>query len=147
MACDFLELAVAGVRELKHYPPGKPIEELAREQGLAEEDIVKLASNENPLGPSPKAVEAIAESMMDLARYPDGNGFVLKEALSKKLKVSAEQITLGNGSNDVLVLLAEAYLTPDTSAVYSEYAFVVYPIAVKAVGAKAKVVPVKKLGA
>ena len=146
MSCDFLELAVAGVRELKPYPPGKPIEELAREQGLAEEDIVKLASNENPLGPSPKAVEAIAETMIDLARYPDGNGFALKEALSAKLKVSADQITLGNGSNDVLVLLAEAYLTPEASAVYSEYAFVVYPIAVKAAGAKAHVVPAKDWG-
>lgn len=146
MSCDFLELAVAGVRELKPYPPGKPIEELAREQGLAEEDIVKLASNENPLGPSPRAVEAIAGTMIDLARYPDGNGFVLKEALSAKLNVSADQITLGNGSNDVLVLLAEAFLTPETSAVYSEYAFVVYPIAVKAAGAKAHVVPAKDWG-
>lgn len=146
MACDFLELAVAGVRELKPYPPGKPIEELAREQGLAEEDIIKLASNENPLGPSPKAVEAIAETMADLARYPDGNGFALKEALAEKLNVSREQVTLGNGSNDVLVLLAEAYLSPETSAVYSEYAFVVYPIAVKAVGAKASVVPAKDWG-
>ena len=146
MSCDFLKLAVAGVRKLRPYPPGKPIEELARERGLAEENIVKLASNENPLGPSPKAVEAIADTMMDLARYPDGNGFALKEALSKKLKVSADQITLGNGSNDVLVLLAEAYLTPETSAVYSEYAFVVYPIAVKAAGATANVVPAKDWG-
>ena len=146
MGCDFLELAVAGVRELKPYPPGKPIEELAREQGLEEGDIVKLASNENPLGPSPEAVKAIAETMMDLARYPDGNGFSLKEALATKLNVSREQITLGNGSNDVLVLLAEAYLTPQTSAVYSEYAFVVYPIAVKAIGAKAYVVPAKDWG-
>ena len=146
MSCDFLKLAVAGVRELKPYPPGKPVEELAREQGLEEADIVKLASNENPLGPSPKAVEAIAETMINLARYPDGNGFALKEALSEKLKVSANQITLGNGSNDVLILLAEAWLTPETSAVYSEYAFVVYSIAVKATGAKACVVPAKDWG-
>ena len=146
MGCDFLELAVAGVRELKPYPPGKPIEELAREQGLAEGEIVKLASNENPLGPSPKAVAAIAETMVDLARYPDGNGFALKEALAKKFDISREQITLGNGSNDVLVLLAGAFLTPEVSAVYSEYAFVVYPIAVKATGAEARVIPAKNWG-
>ena len=146
MSCNFLELAVPGVRALSPYPPGKPIEELAREQGLAEENIVKLASNENPLGPSPKAVKAIAQSMADLSRYPDGNGFVLKEALAKKLEVSQDQLTLGNGSNDVLVLLAEAFLGADRSAVFSEYAFVVYPIAVKVVGAEAIVVPAKNWG-
>ncbi|WP_299727100.1 histidinol-phosphate transaminase [uncultured Endozoicomonas sp.] len=141
MACDFLHLAVAGVRGMSPYQPGKPIDELAREQGLKVEDIVKLASNENPLGPSPVAVKAMVESLSELARYPDGGGFLLKDALSKKLGVNPEQLTLGNGSNDVLVLLAEAFLDPEASAVFSEYAFVVYPLAVKATGAEAIVVP------
>ncbi|WP_067585530.1 histidinol-phosphate transaminase [Endozoicomonas ascidiicola] len=141
MACNFLHLAVAGVRGMSPYQPGKPIDELAREQGLKAEDIVKLASNENPLGPSPVAVKTMVESLSELARYPDGGGFLLKDALSKKLGVNPEQLTLGNGSNDVLVLLAEAFLNPEASAVFSEYAFVVYPLAVKATGAEAIVVP------
>ena len=136
MSCDFLELAVPGVKNLSPYPPGKPIEELAREQGLNPEDIVKLASNENPLGPSTNAVMAIAEAMSELSRYPDGNGFALKQALSERLGVNQEQLTLGNGSNDLLVLLAEAFLSPEASAVYSEFAFVVYPLAVKATSAE-----------
>ncbi len=146
MSCDFLELAVPGVRSLSPYPPGKPIEELAREQGLVPEDIVKLASNENPLGPATSSVMAMGESMMDMARYPDGGGFGLKKALSEKLAVEASQITLGNGSNDVLVLLAECWLSPKSSAVFSEFAFVVYPIAVKASGAESIVVPAKDWG-
>lgn len=146
MSCDFLDLAVPGVRALTAYPPGKPIEELARELGLAESEIIKLASNENPLGPSPKAMAAIAESMSDLFRYPDGNGFFLKKALAEKLGVEQDQITLGNGSNEVLVLVAEAFLSPESSAVYSEFAFVVFSLAVRTAGAESLVVPAQDWG-
>ena len=146
MSCDFLELAVPGVRGMSPYQPGKPIEELAREQGLRVEDIVKLASNENPLGPPPSAVQAMTDSLAELARYPDGSSYLLKCALAEKLNVTPAQLTLGNGSNDVLVLLAESFLDTDSSAVYSQYAFVVYPLAVKAVGAEGIVVPALNYG-
>lgn len=146
MSCDFLELAVPAVKKLSPYPPGKPIEELAREQGLDPDDIVKLASNENPLGPSTQAVMAIADTMSELSRYPDGHGFDLKQALSAHLGVQQNQLTLGNGSNELLVLLAEAFLNPEASAVYSEFAFVVYPSAVQATGAEGIQVPSRDWG-
>lgn len=132
-----MELAVAGIRSLKPYQPGKPISELEREYGVS--NIIKLASNENPLGPSPAARSAIENALEDLALYPDGNGFELKQALAGRHDVEPAAITLGNGSNDVLVLLAEAFLTPDLEAVYSEYAFAAYPIAVQCTGARARV--------
>lgn len=144
MTCDFIQLATPGVQRLTPYVPGKPVEELERELGIA--NIIKLASNENPLGPSPKARQAITEHLDELTRYPDGNGFRLKQALSKHLKVTADTLTLGNGSNDILDLLARAYLTTDSEAVYSEYAFAVYPIAIQAVGAKAQVAPALDYG-
>ncbi|MGR9072923.1 MAG: histidinol-phosphate transaminase [Gammaproteobacteria bacterium] len=130
-------LATDGVRHLVPYKPGKPMEELERELGLSK--IVKLASNENPLGPSPRAIEAIQSFMKDLARYPDGNGFNLKAALASKLMVNANQITLGNGSNEILELVARAFLTRDSEVVFSRHAFAVYPIVTQAVGAKAVV--------
>ncbi|MFC3195629.1 histidinol-phosphate transaminase [Marinicella sediminis] len=136
---DFKKLAVPGVRQLNPYIPGKPISELERELGI--ENIIKLASNENPLGPSPKAMKAIEKEMDELALYPDGNGFELKKVLAEKHQVGMDQITLGNGSNDVLVLLAEAYLSPDVSAMYSQYSFAVYPIAIQAVGAIHQMIP------
>jgi histidinol-phosphate aminotransferase len=132
-------LAVAAVRELAPYAIGKPISELARELGVA--DIVKLASNENPLGPSPHAIAAIKNALSELWLYPDGNGHDLKQALAQHHAVDAAQITLGNGSNDLLVLLAEAFLDARCSAVYSQYAFAIYAIAVQATGARAKVAP------
>ncbi|MBE2294979.1 MAG: histidinol-phosphate transaminase [Phycisphaerales bacterium] len=137
MSCDYLSLAAPGVRTLQPYQPGKPESELRREFGL--DHIVKLASNENPLGPSPRALVAVREALSDLARYPDGNGFELKAALSTKLGVSMAALTLGNGSNDVLELVARAFLTPEHEAVYSEHAFAVYPIVTQAVGAGARV--------
>jgi histidinol-phosphate aminotransferase len=136
---DFKKLAVAGVQQLNPYIPGKPISELERELGI--ENIIKLASNENPLGPSPLAMQAIEQEMEELALYPDGNGFALKKVLAEKHQVDMDQITLGNGSNDVLVLLAEAYLNPDVSAMYSQYSFAVYPIAIQAVGATHQMIP------
>jgi len=127
------DLAVENVRTLAPYVPGKSIEELERELGIS--GIIKLASNENPFGPSPHALAAMHATLSDAWLYPDGSGYVLKHKLAAKLGVTIEQITLGNGSNDVLVLLAEAFLKPGLEAVYSRYAFAVYPIAVQAAGA------------
>lgn len=137
MTCDYLELAAPGVRTLQPYQPGKPESELRREYGLNR--IIKLASNENPLGPSPKALAAVRDALSEVARYPDGNGFELKVALSTRLSVPMAALTLGNGSNDVLELAARAFLTPDHEAVFSEHAFAVYPIVTQAVGAAARV--------
>lgn len=128
-------LAAAGVRDLKPYEPGKPIEELERELGIS--NSLKLASNENPLGPSPQAVEAMREQLENVSIYPDGNGFALKNALAAKLNINSEQLTLGNGSNEILELVARTFLSPGTAAVFSEHAFAVYPIVVQATGARA----------
>ena len=126
--------------------PASPIAETARELGMAEADILKLASNENPLGSSPKAIEALRGALGDLAWYPDGSGHDLKAAISAKLAVRPENIVLGNGSNDVLELVARAFLTPADSAVYSRHAFMVYPLVVQAIGARAIEVPAKDYG-
>jgi histidinol-phosphate aminotransferase len=134
-----LELAAAPVRNLSPYVPGKPLSELEREYGIT--DSIKLASNENPLGPGPKAKAAIAQSVQSLGLYPDGSGFELREALAKKHHCRLEQITLGNGSNDLLVLLAEAFLNEQVNAVYSQYCFAIYPIVVQATGATARIAP------
>ncbi|NOQ15041.1 MAG: histidinol-phosphate transaminase [Methyloprofundus sp.] len=138
------QLATAGVQTLVPYQPGKPISELERELGLTE--IVKLASNENPLGPSEKVKQAIQASFADLSRYPDGNGFALKAALSEKWGVASEQITLGNGSNEILELLARAFLTTENEVIFSQHAFAVYPLVTQAVGAIAKVIPAQHYG-
>lgn len=137
MTVDFKKLAVAGVQGLKPYQPGKPIEELERELGVT--NTLKLASNENPMGPSKKVIEALNNSAVQMDLYPDGGGFILKDKLSKKLGVTQAQITLGNGSNDILDMIARAFLCEGREAIYSEYAFAVYPISVQAVGATAKV--------
>lgn len=139
MARDFSDLANLGVCELVPYTPGKPIEELERELGIR--DSIKLASNENPLGASPKALEAIEQALKSLHLYPDANGFYLKQALAKKHALPMECITLGNGSNDLLVLLAQVFLNPSVSAMYSQYAFAVYPIVTQLMGASHQVIP------
>ena len=131
----FCDLAFEPINGLFPYQPGKPIDELQRELGL--DNIVKLASNENPLGPSEAVKKAIQGSLDDISQYPDGSGFYLKEALSEKLGVTADMITLGNGSNDVLDVIARVFLSAGREAVYSEYAFVVYAIATQSVGATA----------
>ncbi len=133
----FCDLAVEPINGLFPYQPGKPIDELQRELGL--DNIVKLASNENPLGPSDVVKEAIQSAIKDVSLYPDGNGFYLKKALSEKLGVTTDMITLGNGSNDVLDLIARVFLSQGREAVYSQYAFVVYAIATQSVGATARV--------
>jgi histidinol-phosphate aminotransferase len=138
--------APAYIRAIAPYQPGKPISELAREMGLNEADIVKLASNENPLGVSPKARAAIERELGELALYPDGNGFALKTALSGKLGVALNQIVLGNGSNDVLELAARAFLKPGATAVYAQHAFAVYLLATQAVGALGIEVPARDFG-
>ncbi len=144
MSCDFLALANPGVRELHPYQAGKPISELERELGIS--NIVKLASNENPLGLSPLAKAAMEREMADLARYPDANGFYLKAKLAERLGISAGQITLGNGSNDVLELVARVFVEPGNEVIYSEHAFVVYPIVTQAIGATRVEVPARDRG-
>ena len=138
------DLAVKSVQKLVPYVPGKPVEELERELGLS--NIVKLASNENPLGPGAKALTAIQNTLSDLSRYPDGNGFSLKQALANKLNISTDQITLGNGSNEILELLARTFLTPDLEVIFSEHAFAVYPLVTQAVGATARIAPASNYG-
>ncbi|MBS7325820.1 MAG: histidinol-phosphate transaminase [Thiopseudomonas sp.] len=146
MSCDFLQQARTPVQKLSPYVPGKPVDELARELGLNPADIIKLASNENPLGPSPLALDAIEKALPELTRYPDGNGFELKQALAGHYGLDAAQVTLGNGSNDVLELVAKAWLEPGNNAVFSQYAFAVYPIATLAAGAECREVPAKEHG-
>ncbi len=137
------ELAPDYIRVIAPYQGGKPIAELAREMGLNEADIVKLASNENPLGISPKAQMAIEDAIGDIARYPDGNSFALRDAVSKKFGVSPNQIVFGNGSNDILELAARAFLGERDEAIYSRHAFAVYPLVTQAVGATGVVIPAK----
>ncbi len=139
-------LAPRYVREIARYLPGKPIAELAREFGLAERDIVKLASNENPRGPGASVRAAIAAATDELCRYPDGNGFELKRALAHRYGVTSDEIVLGNGSNDVLELVTQAFLRPGDHAVYSRHAFAVYPLATQARGATGIEVPARELG-
>ncbi len=138
--------ALPYVRSIAPYQAGKPIEELAREYGLKAEAIVKLASNENPLGLPDSARAAIDAALDELGRYPDSNGFDLKAALSRRLKVPQEWITLGNGSNDILEAAAAVMLAPGRSCVYSQYSFAVYPLATMARGARAVVVPARDFG-
>lgn len=137
MSDEFLRLAVQPVRKLSPYVPGKPLGELEREYGIR--DSIKLASNENPLGPGPKAMAAIREAVPQLGLYPDGSGFELKQAIARRHGSSMDRITLGNGSNDLLVLLAETFLDPNVEAVYSQYCFAIYPLVVQATGATARV--------
>ncbi len=134
---DFKLLAVTGVQALQPYQPGKPIEELERELGIT--NILKLASNENPLGASPKAQAALATALNTLELYPDGSGYQLKAAIADKFGLHSSQITLGNGSNDLLDIVARVFLDNSRAAVFSEYAFAVYPIVIQAVGAELQV--------
>jgi histidinol-phosphate aminotransferase len=146
MSDELAELAPAHVRAIAPYVPGKPIAETARELGIPEATILKMASNENPLGPSPKALEAIRAAIDQLAYYPDGSGYDLKRALERHFGIPPECVALGNGSNDVLELVARSFLTPAHSAVYSQHAFLVYPLVVQAIGAKHIEVPARHYG-
>lgn len=137
------DLAPDYIRAIAPYQGGKPISELAREMGLNEVDIVKLASNENPLGISPKAQMVIEDAIGEISRYPDGNCFALREAVSKKFSIAQNQIVFGNGSNDILELAARAFLRGGCEAIYSQHAFAVYPLVTQAVGATGVVIPAK----
>ncbi|HZT62011.1 MAG TPA: histidinol-phosphate transaminase [Burkholderiales bacterium] len=143
---DLCEQSPSYVRAIAPYQPGKPISELAREMGLKEKKIIKLASNENPLGVSPKAKSAIKKAIAELGRYPDGNAFDLKAALAKRYGVPEECIVVGNGSNDLLEMAAAVFLGPGRSAVYSQHCFAVYPLATQSRGARSIVVPAKNYG-
>ena len=136
---SFEDLVAPGVRGLQPYIPGKPNAELEREYGIS--DSIKLASNENPLGPPASALTAIGSELEDLALYPDGSGFYLKSALAEKHAVDPASITLGNGSNEILVLLAETFLTPGLEAIYDQYSFAIYRLAVAATGAVSRIAP------
>lgn len=144
MPTQFMDLALPGVRRLQPYVPGKPVAELEREYGV--KDAIKLASNENPLGPGKMALAAARDCLPELARYPDGNGYALKAALAAKLGLDANRITLGNGSNDILELMARAFVSPADEVVFSEHAFAVYPIVTQAVGGRAMIAPAHEWG-
>jgi histidinol-phosphate aminotransferase len=141
---DLKSLAPENVRRIAPYVPGKPISETARELGIPEATILKMASNENPLGPSPRAMAAIRGAIEVLHYYPDAHD--LKVLLARQLALSADTLVLGNGSNDVLELVARAVLTRDDSAVYSQHAFMVYPLVVQAIGARGIEVPARNYG-
>lgn len=144
MSLDYSELAPAYIRAIAPYQPGKPISELERELGIS--GIVKLASNENPLGASPKAVAAAHAALDEIGLYPDGNGFALKDALAQRYDVAHSQIVLGNGSNDLLELAARAFLTVGDKVVYADHAFAVYALATQAVGATGISVAARNFG-
>src|SRR5437762_1684193 len=125
------------------YQPGRPIEEVARELNLPAQDIIKLASNENPLGPSPMALGAMEKALHQLHLYPDGNAFFLKRKLADKLGVEPANLILGNGSNEVIELAGHAVLAPGAEVVVSQYCFAVYPIVTRLFGAELVVVPAR----
>ncbi|WOD19194.1 histidinol-phosphate transaminase [Paraburkholderia kirstenboschensis] len=134
------------VRAIAPYIAGKPISEVAREFGLNEANIVKLASNENPLGMPESAKRAMAQAASELGRYPDANAFELKAALSERYGVPSDWITLGNGSNDILEIAAHAFVEKGQSIIYAQYSFAVYALATQGLGARAIVVPAVKYG-
>lgn len=134
--CDQVQPQVLGIHP---YIPGKPVSELQRELGL--ESITKLASNENPLGASPNVIKAIQKELVDIARYPDGSAYALKQQLAGFLNVADTQLAIGNGSNEVLELVARVFAGPGDEIIYSQYAFAVYPISAQVVGATAVEVP------
>jgi histidinol-phosphate/aromatic aminotransferase/cobyric acid decarboxylase-like protein len=134
------------LKTLPVYQPGRPIEEVGRELGLVADSIIKVASNENPLGPSPRAVTAMRQAIPGVNLYPDGNAFYLKQNLAAKLGVGPAHLVLGNGSNEIIEFVAHALLGPDTNVVVSQYCFAIYPIVAKLFGASVITVPAKQWG-
>lgn len=144
MKHDYKSLANAGVRGLTPYQPGKPIEELERELGIT--SSIKLASNENPLGPSPKAMQAVQAVLHQSHFYPDANAYELKQSLAKHLSVDTSQITVGNGSENILEIIGKSYLQPGDNAVISQYAFLTIPIIIQGLGADIVTAPATNWG-
>lgn len=138
------KLINTGILNLSPYQPGKPVEDLERELGI--KNAIKLASNENPMGPSPLALKAVDKILSGIHRYPDGNALRLKEAISNEYDVGIEQITVGNGSNDIIEFVVRSFLSAQDSAVFSKHAFAVYPLAVQTVGAEGIEVPAVNWG-
>src|SRR5437870_3140052 len=138
---DPVDLVPPWIRTLAPYAPGKPIEELERELGIR--DSIKLASNENPLGPSPKALAAITAALGDLHRYPDGSAFYLKRRLAERLGVSEAEVIVGNGSNEIIELAVRTFLRPGDEAVMADQAFVVYRLVVQSAGGSSRMVPLR----
>lgn len=134
------------LEHLPVYQPGRPVQEVARELGLSARRVIKMASNENPLGPSPAALAALKKALNDLHQYPDGNAFYLKQKLAAKLGVTPAHLVLGNGSNDIIEFLGHALLGPGDEMVVSQYCFVVYPIVAKLLGARVITVPARDYG-
>jgi len=134
------------LRDLPVYQPGRPIEEVARELGLDAKAVIKLASNENPLGPSPAALAAMEKVLQSLHLYPDGNAFYLKQKLADTLSVEPRHLILGNGSNEIIEFAGHAFMSPGTEVIVSQYCFAVYPIVTKLFGAKLVVVPAVNYG-
>ncbi len=144
MGFDAQSQALPGVRALQPYQPGKPVSELQRELGL--EQVIKLASNENPLGCSPQVQQALQPCLSTLAIYPDGAGFELRAALAQHHGLALEQVTLGNGSNDLLEIIAHTFLAHEHAAIVAQYAFAIYGLVVRAIGAELVVVPARDYG-
>lgn len=144
MANRFIDVAAPGLAALKPYVPGKPLSELEREFGISES--IKLASNENPLGPSPRVRAAIEAQLDELTRYPDGGAFELRHALAEHHGVETVCVTVGNGSNDVLDMVARTFLWPGRESLFAEHAFAVYPLSSTAVGATLVQAPAKNFG-
>jgi histidinol-phosphate aminotransferase len=134
------------LKTLPTYQPGRPVEEVARELGLPADSIIKVASNENPFGPSPLAQAAMQKAIAGVNLYPDGNAFYLKQKLAAKLGVEPANLILGNGSNEIIEFIGHALLTPDTDVVVSQYCFAVYPIVTALFGANLITVPAKNYG-
>lgn len=144
MSNRFIDRAAAGLASLKPYVPGKPVSALEREFGITES--IKLASNENPLGPSPAVLRAIQQALPELSRYPDGGAYELRERLARRHRVDPACVTIGNGSNDVLDMIARVFLGPGRESLFSQYAFAVYPLSSLAVGATLRIAPAVDFG-
>ncbi|MFA6698822.1 MAG: histidinol-phosphate transaminase [Thiomicrospira sp.] len=144
MTALFSHLTQPQIQHIQPYIPGKPISDLQRELGLTH--ISKLASNENPLGASPKVMAAVSDALKEVARYPDGNAYMVRNAISAFLDVPMSQVAVGNGSNELLELIGRVFAGPGDEIIYSQYGFAVYPITAQIVGAKAVEVPAKEYG-